>query len=433
MRAELIELARYHQVEFVDLRFTDLLGVGRHVTLHVEQFSKDGLDAGFPMDLECCAGPRRLVPVPATAHLDPFAQHPTLALICDVRTAAGDEDADDDPRAIARRAAALELADQIQLAADVELFVFDQACFDQGLHAARYQVDSREGPWRRGWDDADNLGTQIARGDGAGRLPPADSLHHLRAELALALKECGVGCRGHQRGPATAGQIRLSLAPAPLLTVADHVMTCKYVARNIAARHGKVATFMPQPLFGERGSGMTLAIRVHGHDGHTRRHVAGGLLAHLDSLMALTCQTTNSYRRLAPENGGPWLRAVGTSGSAVVRDNADALSFRAIDSCCNPYLAFAAVLAAGVDGVARRIEPGSWPDADAGAGEARSPVPATLAEALAALRADHAYLLHADIFRTDMLMAWIERKWSREVEVFRARPHPHEFSLYFDL
>jgi len=427
---ELVELAREHEVEFVDLRYMELPAACAHVTIPVAEFTAPRVAGGF-----ACGGDRRLVPDAESAFLDPFCQHPTLALLCDSRDARTGRDDPRDPRAVARRAerylTTSKIADAAHCAADVQFFVFDQAVYEQGLHTARYKVDSREGAWRRGRDEADNLGTQLRIGEGHGALMPADSLQNLRSEMVAALSACGVPVRAHRHGPATGGQATISLQPAPLLRLADRLMICKYVVRNVAARHGKVATFMPQPLFGERGSGLPIGLSLLkdgqpllGTAGQSDqgRWALGGWRRHAASLLALTCPTTNSYRRLAAELGG-------TGGDAALFAPADAdaagwIGFTAADLSCNPYLACSALLLAALDGIVQRTEPGSLP--------ACLP-PVTLDAALAALESDHAYLQAGDVLTADWLGTWIAQKRRDEIAALRVRPHPYEFCLYFDV
>ena len=262
---EVLALARENAVEFVDLRFVTLTGRTGHTTLPIEELSASAIQRGVAGGA-AVPNDRLLVPATDTAVIDPFCQHSTLALLCDVMIAATGDDAPDDPRAVARRAQehlrATGIADEARFGVEIEFFVFDQVCYEQQVNAARYQVDSREGAWQSGRDEPDNLGTQPRYGEGALALAPADSLHNLRAEMVAALTACGIRARGHRHGAATGGQAAIRLAPVPLLRAADQVTTCKYVVRNVAARHGKVATFMPKPLAGEHGSGLAASLSL---------------------------------------------------------------------------------------------------------------------------------------------------------------------------
>ena len=439
---EMLEFARTNEVEFIDLRHADMLGRISHLTLPVAELNAQTIRDGFPARgaLPAC----RLVPDADTAFIDPFCQHTTLALLCDLKDSATGNDDPDDPRGVARRAErnfqSAGIAEEVRLAAEVQFFIFDQVHYEQGMHAAGYHVDSREGSWRRGRDEGDNLGTQIRVGEGERSLPPADSLHNLRSEIVAALASCGIPPRGHGHGGATGGHAFIALPPAAPTRLADHIVTCKYVVRNVAARHGKVATFMPQPLFGEHGCGLPirlaltraqrsqLADETTGALTDLGRQVTNGWLGHAGSLMALTCPTTNSFRRLA---ANPLRAEVGQDSSATLIRLAasgmalpDAgLAFHAADASCNPYVALSALLLAAGDGARRSTIP---------AGGRAASLPDSLEKALAALEADREYLLAGEAFSVAFLERWIACKRG-EVAALRTRPHPYEFCLYFDV
>lgn len=456
---EFFAAAAAQQVELVDLRYTLFPGVRRHRTVVLGELKQDcgpGRVAGASALLR--DGRRLLSPVPDTAFLDPFGQHPTLVATCDVNDALTGRPDPDDLRAVARRAQAhvqsTGVADRADFAPRVEFFVFDQALYDQSINAARYFVDSREGAWRRGRDDPDNLGVQPRPGAAAGLLPPADSLHNLRSEMLAALSACGVRVGGHQRATATGGQATIELRPAPLPGAADALTTTKYIVRSVAARHGKVVTFMPKPLFGDEGSGMPTRLALW-RDGRplfperspvglsdVGRWALGGLLTHMRSLLAFVCPTTNSYKRLVPDFGAPTRCAWSHDDvTAAVRAPlidpdcaADWLDVRTPDPSCDPYLAYSAMLMAVLDGIAHHREPGATIDVPA---QASTPVsgpilPGSLDEALRALETDHAYLLEGGVFTTDLIQRWVTHKWENEVRPVQRRPHPHEFCLYFD-
>jgi len=432
---EVLALARENAVEFVDLRFVTLTGRTGHTTLPIEELSASAIQRGVAGGA-AVPNDRLLVPATDTAVIDPFCQHSTLALLCDVMIAATGDDAPDDPRAVARRAQehlrATGIADEARFGVEIEFFVFDQVCYEQQVNAARYQVDSREGAWQSGRDEPDNLGTQLRYGAGAHALPPADNLHNLRAEMVAALTACGIHARGHRHGAATGGQAAIRLAPVPLLRAADQVTTCKYVVRNVAARHGKVATFMPKPLAGEHGSGLAASLSlVKGEQPllcdperaalrEAGRWAAGGWTRHATSLLALTCPTTNSYRRLAAEFRAPRTPARVPPPSLEI----DGLAFPVADPSCNPYLAFSALLMAALDGIAGRV--------DAGPSDAHR-LPGGLEDALRGLTRDHAYLCAAGVFHEEMIREWDSMKRHDEVLALSMRPHPYEFCLYFDV
>jgi glutamine synthetase len=417
MMQDMLALVRENEIKFVDLRFTTLLGRSRHVTVPVAELTAERLAAGFAWAGSPQDGPRRLVPAADTAFIDPFCQHPTLAFTCELRDG-GSQAARDDPRAVARRAeaylASTGIAVEARFAIDLQCFVFDQVSYEQTMNGAHYRVDAREGQWRRARDEPDNLGTQLRAGEGAMPLPPADSLHNLRSEMVAALTACGVACVGHQHGAATGGQAQLSLGPATLVRAADQLITCKYIIRSVAARHGKVATFMPQPLFGEQGSGLPVRLSLWKdgrsvlEDADISQRARGGWRRHAASLLALTCPTTNSFRR----------RGENDAGDSEGGQTAGEIEFRAMDPSCNPYLALPALMLAAVD---------TRQEARVG-----QQLPRTLAHALAALEADHAYLLSGNVFSEELLRQWREAKRA-EVDALRVRPHPYEFCMYFDV
>lgn len=456
---ELFEVARSSDAEFLDLRYLEFPGVVRHVTVTAAHLQQQGCypNAGAPGNLICEAG-QTLVPVPGTAYVDPFCQHSTVAVQCDVKDAHTGQDCQDDLRAVARRAEAClratGLADRADFAPLLEFFIFDQVYFEQTTNAAAYRVESREGHWRQGRAEPDNLGTQFAPGDGPGQLPPSDSLHNLRSEMSAALAACGVPVGSHCRSAATGGHGALDLQPAPLLQMADRLLTAKYVIRNVAARHGKVATFMPKPLFGDAGSGMPTRLALckgtqplpggtpGGPLSDVHRWAVGGLLAHTPSLLALVCPTTNSFRRFVPGSTAParLTYSHGDPASVVAvplccpASAPDWIEFRAPDACCVPHLALPAILLAALDGIEQKLDPGpatDQPGALPGALQAPAPArPASLDEALQALEADHTYLLRGAVFTESLIRRWIEHK-RNEAEALRARPHPYEFCLYF--
>jgi glutamine synthetase len=425
MTQDVLAFVRENEVKFVDLRFTTLLGRNLHMTVPVAELTAERLAAGFTWASSPHDGRRRLVPAPDTAFIDPFCQHPTLAWICDMRDAGG-QDSPDDPRAVARRAeaylASTGIATEARFATELQFFVFDQVSYDQTINGAHYRVDAREGEWRRGRDEPDNLGMQLRVGEGRTPLPPADSLHNLRSEMVAALTACGIACSAHQHGVATGGQAQLSLGPGPLLRAADQLMTCKYIVRSVAARHGKIATFMAQPLFFEWGSGQIIRPSLW-KDGRSLLDDAGmvrqaraGWHRHAGSLMAFTCPTTNSYRRV-------WTSDDLDSDSGPASDE---IEFRAADPGGNPYLGLSALLLSILDGIAGQRDQfaGSQDRGD-------RHLPQALREALAALEADHAYLLKGDVFSEELVGQWLEAK-RREVDALLARPHPYEFCMYFD-
>ncbi len=428
--AEVLSLIHEYASEHVDLRYTDLRGRLRHVTVPAARLEPAG--AGFaPLPHADAA----LAADAATAFADPFCQHPTVALLAE-RVTAGGEPLELEPRAVARRAAAALAAGgrgmTVEVGLELAFFVFEQAYFDQSVAAGRYGVDSREGVWRRGRDEADNLGLALdpARADEA--LPPSDTLHNLRAEMVAALTACGVAWEEHRRGPATGGQAVIRLAPRPLVAAADAVQVLKYVVRNVAARHGKVATFMPQPLGDGPGSGVRATLRLtqagRSVSVETAAAAAAGLKRHAAGLAALARPTTNSYRR-GSVSGDDAARGAGET-EVVASAGADGpvVRYDGLDGGANPYLALAGVAAALCDGL---TEGGAAAGRVAAAAE-RAGRPGDLAAARAALARDTEFLTRGGVFAAALLAAWDE-VLGADLAAMGRRPHPYEFCLYFDL
>ena len=352
------------------------------------------------------------------------------------------------------------MADKAFFGPELEFFIFDRVLYDQGINFAKYEVDSREGVWRRGSDEPDNLGQPAPC---QGRLLPlsaaADSMHNLRGEMVSVLEQCGIQVETHHHEVATGGQAEIGMRFAPLVEMGDKVMTYKYILRNVAARHGKVVTFMPKPLYGDNGSGMHTHFSLWKGDtplfydankyadlSDTARWVIGGLIKHAGAVLAFTNPTTSSYKRLVPGFEAPVnLIYSMRNRSAFVRipmyqhnPKTKRIEFRCPDSSCNPYLAFSAMLMAALDGIENKIDPGEPMDrnlyelTDAELAEIQH-TPESLDAALRALEVDHDFLLKGDVFTHDVIRYWIKYKMENEVDALRSRPHPYEFCLYFDL
>ena len=461
---EVLALVRQEDLQAIDLRFLDFPGTHKHITIPAASLEEASFTDGIAFDASSLRGWQAvhesdllLVPQPETAAVDPLMER-TLALLCHIKDPITRQDYPRDPRNIARKADAYlrstGLAEQVQVAAEVEFFVFDRVEFDLARHEAYYRVESGEGEWSRG---SAGHGYALRRREGYLPLPPADSLQQLRTEIMLALQGLGVAVRSQRHETASGGQCGLDLAPASLLTAADNLLRVKYLTRNVAARHGKTATFMPKPLWDDNGSGLHLGLSMwgggeplfagggYGGLSEDAFFALGGLLSHAASLAAFCCPTTNSYKRLiagfdAPINLTYSLR----NRSAAVRVPPPATNpeearfeFRLPDPSCNPYLALAAVVMAMLDGLENRLDPGPALEKDIYDLEPRvldelTPAPQSLEESLAALKADHEFLLRGDVFTEDVIGTWLEDKRSREVDQLRQRPHPWEFAMYFD-
>ena len=464
---EVLALCRERDVAAVDLRFTDFGGAQKHVTVPADRLTEASFEAGFGFDGSGMRGWQAvnesdllIVPEADTAMVDPFMDR-TLAVTCVVRDPVTGADYPKDPRNIARKAErymrSLGVADEARVGPEAEFFVFDAVAFDSAAHASFFKLHSREAAWGRAGGEP-NGGRQLRGGGGYLPAPPADTLQSLRGEIMAALEAVGIPAEGHHHEIAAAGQCEVDMRFAPLLKAADNLLRYKYVVKNVAAKHGKTATFMPKPLHGDAGSGLHLHLSLwkdggplfaggnYGGLSDTGLHALGGILAHAPALFAFCCPTTNSYKRLVPGFEAPVnLTYSYRNRSAAVRIPVHAprpedkrFEFRVPDPSCNPHLACAAVLMAALDGVQSRTDPGPPLDKDLydlGSEEVRDvpPVPATLADALLALEADHEFLLRGDVFTEDVIKTWCDVKRHDEVAAVAARPHPHEFALYYDV
>lgn len=447
----------------------DFPGLWQHITYPVSELHEDSFTRGFGFDGSAIRGWQAineadmlLVPVADTAHIDPFMQHPTLTLICDIKDPITKKQYSRDPRSIARKASEYlkksKIADRAMFGPEMEFFVFDNAWYDQTVNAAGYKVDSVEGIWNRGKQDQTNLGYQIRLKEGFFPCPPTDTMSDLRSEMVKVMLDMGIPVEGHHHEVATGGQGEIDLRYQDLLRMADQCMMYKYVVKNVAARHGKVATFMPKPLFQDNGSGMHTHFSLWKGDkplfagnhyaglSQLGLYAIGGLLKHAPSLIALTNPTTNSFKRLVPGYEAPvHLIYSSRNRSAAVRvpvyqsnPKTKRIEFRCPDSSCNPYLAFAAMTMAAIDGIKNKIDPGNpldkdLPDLEPEEYDAIANAPTDLNEALDALAADHDYLLEGGVFTEDVIRYWIKYKRENEVAALRHRPHPYEFCMYFDI
>lgn len=456
-------------IRAIDLRFMDMPGMWQHFTIPADVFSEDTFQEGLGFDGSSIRGWKSIhesdmivIPDPATAFLDPFFAQPTLTLICAVLDPVTKERYPRDPRNIALKAqnylVSTGIADKVYFGCEAEFFVFDDVRFDQSANAGYYFLDSSEGRWNSGRDEKPNLGYKPRYKEGYFPVPPTDSLHDLRGEMVRIMEQIGLTVEAHHHEVATAGQCEIDMRFDTLVRTADNLMKFKYVVKNTALRHGKTATFMPKPLFGDNGSGMHCHQSLwkdgaplfpgSGYAGLSPMalHYIGGLLKHARSLAALIAPTTNSYKRLVPGFEAPVNLAYSRRNrSASIRiplytesPKAKRLEFRPPDPSCNPYLALAAQLMAGLDGVLNRIDPGQPLDKDLydlPPEELKSipTMPGSLEEALKELERDHEFLLKGDVFTEDFLKTWIDYKRHREVEEMALRPHPYEFALYYDI
>jgi glutamine synthetase len=468
---DVLNLIRDNEVQIVDLRFADLPGLMQHFSVPAHELTEEGFDEGFGFDGSSIRGFQEiqesdmiLVPDPGTAVLDPFRAHPTLIINCFVKDPVTGEPYTRDPRHVAAKAERhLEGSGIAQLSywgPEAEFYIFDSVRFDQNQHSSYYYVDAVEGAWNSGAEEGGrNLGYKPRYKEGYFPVPPTDHYQDLRSEMALALEAAGIPVEVQHHEVGTAGQAEIDIRFGTLLETADRLMLFKYIIKNTALKHGKTVTFMPKPIFQDNGSGMhthqslwTDGVPLfYDESGYAQlsdlgRWYIGGLLSHAPALTAFTNPTTNSYRRLVPGYEAPVnLVYSQRNRSAAARiplysrsPKAKRVEFRVPDPSCNPYLAFAAMLMAGLDGVRNKIEPAGPLDKDLyelpPEELAEVPqVPGSLDEALAALEADHEFLLEGDVFTPDVIDTWLAYKREREVDAVRLRPHPWEFHLYYDI
>ncbi|HZV53094.1 MAG TPA: type I glutamate--ammonia ligase [Candidatus Dormibacteraeota bacterium] len=467
--AEVLEKAQAAGIKVVDFRFVDLPGTWQHFSVPLSGLDEDAFTEGVGFDGSSIRGFQAinesdmlLIPDPDTATVDPILQIPTLFLICNVVDPVTRQSYSRDPRYIGQKAeaylAASGIADVSYWGPEAEFYIFNSIRFDQNAFSGYYFVDSEEGIWNSGKDTGANLANRPRFKEGYFPVPPVDKLQDLRSEIMLKMIEAGIEVEVHHHEVGTAGQAEIDLRFNTLTRMGDAVLLYKYIVRNVCQQHGYVATFMPKPLFGDNGSGMhthqslwkdgtNLFFDEKGYAllSDEARWYIGGLLKHAPALLAFCAPTTNSYRRLVPGYEAPInLVYSQRNRSACVRipvystsPRSKRVEFRSPDPTANPYLAFAAMLMAGLDGIRNRIEPPEPIDKDLyeleGEEKARiQSVPGSLAEVLRALEADHEFLLQGDVFTPDVIQTWIEYKWTREVEPVALRPHPWEFYLYHD-
>jgi glutamine synthetase len=393
--------------------------------------------------------------------LDPFTEVPTLVLVCDVVDPVTKQAYDRDPRFIARKAemylSSSGIADAAYFGAEAEFFIFDNVRFDQREQYGFYYIDAEEGRWNSG-REANNLGYRPRFREGYFPVAPTDHYQDLRSEMMLTMQSCGMEVECHHHEVASGGQTEIDLKFDSLLRSADKMLLYKYIVKNVANRNGKTVTFMPKPIFGDNGSGMHTHQSLwkageplfagDGYAGLSQLALwyIGGLIHHGPALSAIIAPTTNSYKRLVPGFEAPVSLAYSRRNrSAACRipmysaaPRAKRVEFRPPDPSCNPYMAFAAMLMAGLDGIENKIEPGKPLDKDIYETDPEEvskipSMPGSLEEGLDALQRDHAFLLKGDVFTEELLRTYIEYKRSKEVDAVRLRPHPYEFALYYDI
>jgi glutamine synthetase len=468
---EVLTLIREKQVKAVDLRFVDFPGTWQHVTTPAANIEEATFEEGVGFDGSSIRGWQAInesdmimLPHPETAFIDPFFKETTLVMTCSIKDPLSHQEYSRDPRYIARKAInymiSSGIADTAYFGPELEFFVFDSVQVDQGSNFAFYKVDSDEGVWNSGKDSTPgfpNLGYKIRHKEGYYPVPPTDTLTDLRTDIMLRLIEAGIPVELQHHEVATGGQCEIGMKFSPLVEMADKVMKYKYIVKNTAKKYGKTATFMPKPLFGDNGTGMHVHSSLwkdgknlfagSGYAGFSDigLYAIGGLLKHAPSICAFSNPTTNSYKRLVPGFEAPVNLAYSQRNrSASIRipmysasPKAKRLEFRCPDPSSNPYLTFSVMLMAMLDGIKNKINPGEPLDKDIYDLEPEElskvpKAPGSLDESLNNLEKNHAFLMHGDVFTSDVIENWLDYKRKKEVDPMRLRPHPYEFFLYYD-
>ncbi|MEH2139996.1 type I glutamate--ammonia ligase [Nostoc sp.] len=468
---ELLKRIQDEKIQLIDLKFIDTVGTWQHLTLFQDQIDETAFTDGVPFDGSSIRGWKAInesdmtmVLDPNTAWIDPFMKEPTLSIICSIKEPRTGEWYNRCPRVIAQKAVdylvSTGLGDTVFFGPEAEFFIFDSARFAQTANEGYYFLDSEEGAWnsgKAGTDEKPNLGYKPRFKEGYFPVAPTDSFQDIRTEMLLTMAELGVPIEKHHHEVATGGQCELGFKFGKLIEAADWLMIYKYVIKNVAKKYGKTVTFMPKPIFGDNGSGMhchqsiwkgsqpLFAGDKYAGLSEMALYYIGGLLKHAPALLAITNPSTNSYKRLVPGYEAPVNLAYSQGNrSASIRiplsgtnPKAKRLEFRCPDATSNPYLAFAAMLCAGIDGIKNKIHPGEPLDKNIYelSPEELAKVPSTpgsLELALQALEKDHAFLTESGVFTEDFIENWIDYKLGNEVKQLQLRPHPYEFYLYYD-
>ena len=466
---EVLQIIKQEKVKIVDFKFMDFPGTWQHFSVPARELTESSFTEGFGFDGSSIRGWQAInesdmliLPDPTTSFLDPFRVEPTLSLTCTILDPMTKEPYSRDPRSVALKCEqyvkSTGIADTVFVGPELEFFIFDDVRFDYTANMGFFQVDSVEGIWNSGRDENPNLGHKPRHKEGYFPVPPTDSLQDIRTEMVLTLESCGISTEAHHHEVATAGQCEIDMRFSTLVKGADNAMIYKYVVKNVAHKYGKTVTFMPKPVFGDNGSGMHVHSSLwkkdvplfagDGYAGLSQEALwyIGGILAHAPALIALVAPTTNSYKRLVPGYEAPVNLAYSQRNrSAAIRipmyshsPKAKRVEFRPPDPSCNPYLAYTAIVMAGVDGIQNKMDPGDPLDKDIydlpPEELANVPtVPGSLGAAMDALEKDHDFLLKGDVFTPDVIETWIKYKRQNEVDPVNLRPHPYEFFLYYDI
>ena len=466
---QVLAMAKENDVKMVDIRFMDFPGIWQHFSVPIGELNEGSFEDGFGFDGSSIRGWQPInasdmlvIPDSDTAKIDPFFKVSTMVLIGDIADPITREAYSRDPRNIAKKAEAYlkstGIGDTVFIGPEAEFFIFDDIRYDSQRNGAFYAIDSVEGIWNTGRCEEPNLGYKPRHKEGYFPVPPTDKFQDLRTEMTLTLEGLGIDIECQHHEVATSGQGEIDMRFKPLLQMADQLMWFKYVLKNVAYKAGHTVTFMPKPLFEDNGTGMHTHISIWTGDkplfagdkyagvSQEALYAIGGILKHCKSLCAFTNPTTNSYKRLVPGFEAPVNLAYSSRNrSAAIRipmysasPKAKRIEFRTPDPSCNGYLAFSAIMMAVLDGIENKIDPGDPLDKNIydlppeELSELDS-APGSLEEALAALEADHDFLLKGDVFTQDVIDMWVEYKTENEVNPVKLRPHPHEFHLYYDI
>jgi len=477
---DVLGYAQDKKVAMVDLKFMDFLGLWQHFTIPLAELTESVFEEGLGFDWSSIRGwmpihasDMLVFPDPDTSVLDPFMKDTTLSLICNIVDPITKEPYTRDPRHIAHKAEAYlktsGIGDAAYFGPEAEFFIFDGISYDAGVNHGHYRIESHEGQWDTGKatemvfdgktsSTRPNLGYKPRYKEGYFPVAPIDSFQDLRTEMCRVMETVGIQVERQHHEVATAGQAEIDIRFDTLTKTADKLLWFKYIVKNVALRNGKTVTFMPKPLYGDNGSGMhthqsvwkagkpLFAGEKYAGLSQTALHYMGGILKHARALAAICCPTTNSYKRLVPGYEAPVSLAYSSRNrSAAIRISTYSpsaksrrLELRFPDPTCNPYLAFSAMLMAGLDGIQNKIDPGAPLDRDIyslSAEELRdvARMPASLEESLDALENDHEFLLKGDVFTQDLIDMWLDHKREHYVQASRMRPTPFEYFLYYDV
>jgi len=467
---EVLTLIKDKNVKAVDLRFMDFPGMWQHFTIPAGALDEDAFEEGLGFDGSSIRGWQAInesdmivMPQPQTAFIDPFRTDTTLVMICNIHDPVTAEPYSRDPRNICRKAIkhleSLGIGDTAFFGPEAEFFIFDDVRYASNEREAFYRVDSIEGAWNTGREEeGGNLGHKLRYAEGYFPCPPSDEHQDMRTEMMLTLEKCGIEVECQHHEVATGGQAEIDVKFKPMMEMADALVIYKYIIKNVAHKYGRSVTFMPKPIWNDNGSGMHTHLSIWNEgkplfagDGYAglsemAMHAMGGLLKHARSVTAFTNPSTNSYKRLVPGFEAPVNLAYSQRNrSAAVRipvysksPKSKRFEFRCPDPSCNPYIAFSSMLMAALDGIENKIDPGepldrNIYDLDPETKASIPTTPATLEEALVALKDDHEFLLKGNVFTPDVIDTWIEYKTTEEVDALKLRPHPYEFSMYYDI